>query len=212
MNTPDALLFISSHCPHCPSVLAGLAELLKRGVIGRLEVVNLELRPEIAREIGVRAVPWLRLGPFELTGARTVGELETWARRTQSDEGMSEAFHDLLKQGGLAQVLQLIQTEPTRLAALLPIVANPEASLNVKLGVGVVFEEFAGSGALSSLAADLGALTRHTDARVRADACHLLSLTRVDAARAWLEACLRDADPEVREIAAESLQTLGEQA
>ena len=212
MNTPDAMLFISTHCPHCPSVLAGLAELLKRGVIGRLEVVNLELRPEIAREMGVRAVPWLRLGLFELTGARTVGELETWARRTQSDEGMSEAFHDLLKQGGLAQVLRLIQAEPTRLAALLPIVANPEASLNVKLGVGVVFEEFAGSDALSSRAAALGALTRHSDARVRADACHLLSLTRGDEARAWLEACLRDSDPEVREIAAESLQTLGAQA
>ncbi len=212
MNTPDAMLFISTHCPHCPSVLAGLAELLKRGVIGRLEVVNLELRPEIAREMGVRAVPWLRLGLFELTGARTVGELETWARRTQSDEGMSEAFHDLLKQGGLAQVLRLIQAEPTRLAALLPIVANPEASLNVKLGVGVVFEEFAGSDALSSRAAALGALTRHSDARVRADACHLLSLTRGDEARAWLEACLRDSDSEVREIAAESLQTLGAQA
>lgn len=212
MNTPNAMLFISTHCPHCPSVLAGLAELLKRGVIGRLEVVNLEHRPEIAREMGVRAVPWLRLGLFELTGARTVGELETWARRTQSDEGMSEAFHDLLKQGGLAQVLRLIQAEPTRLAALLPIVANPEASLNVKLGVGVVFEEFAGSDALSSRAAALGALTRHSDARVRADACHLLSLTRGDEARAWLEACLRDSDPEVREIAAESLQTLGAQA
>lgn len=212
MNTPDAMLFISTHCPHCPSVLAGLAELLKRGVIGRLEVVNLEHRPDIAREMGVRAVPWLRLGLFELTGARTVGELETWARRTQSDEGMSEAFHDLLKQGGLAQVLRLIQAEPTRLAALLPIVANPEASLNVKLGVGVVFEEFAGSDALSSQVAALGALTRHNDARVRADACHLLSLSRGDEARAWLEACLRDSDPEVREIAAESLQTLGAQA
>jgi HEAT repeat protein len=60
------------------------------------------------------------------------------------------------------------------------------------------------------VAPELGALTRHADARVRADACHLLSLTHAAEARPWLQACLQDADAEVREIAAESLQTLGE--
>jgi HEAT repeat protein len=58
----------------------------------------------------------------------------------------------------------------------------------------------------------LGALTRHADARVRADACHLLSLTQAGEAGTWLQACLQDADAEVREIAAESLQTLEERA
>jgi len=209
-EAPDALLFLASQCPHCPVVLAGLSELVKRGVIGRLEVVNIEQHPQAAQALGVRSVPWLRIGPFELAGARSAAELEVWARRAVSAEGMSEAFHDLLKQGGLAQVLQLILAEPGRLSALLPIVANPEASLNVKLGVGVVFEEYAGSPALRVVVAELGALTRHADARVRADACHLLSLTHATEARPWLHACLQDEDAEVREIAAESLQTLGE--
>lgn len=212
IEAPDALLFLSSQCPHCPVVLAGLADLVKRGVIGRLEVVNLERRPQAAQSLGVRSVPWLRIGPFELTGAQTAAELEVWARRAVSSEGMSDAFHDLLKQGGLAKVLALIQAEPARLASLLPIVANPEASLNVKLGVGVVFEEYAGNPTLRALVADLGGLTRHADARVRADACHLLSLTQAAEARPWLFACLQDGDAEVREIASESLQTLGEQA
>jgi HEAT repeat protein len=152
------------------------------------------------------------MGPFELTGARSPAELEVWAQRAVSAEGMSDAFHDLLKQGGLAQVLALIQAEPARLAALLPIVATPEASLNVKLGVGVVFEDYAGSPGLRALVDGLGALTRHADARVRADACHLLSLTQAGEAGTWLQACLQDADAEVREIAAESLQTLEERA
>jgi HEAT repeat protein len=208
MNAPDALLCLSSQCPHCPAVLAGLSDLVKRGVIGRLEAVNLEQHPEVAQALSVRSVPWLRIGPFELTGARTAAELAVWAQRAVSGEGMSDAFHDLLKQGGLAQVLALIQAEPARLSALLPIVANPEASLNVKLGVGVVFEEYAGSPDLRALTADLGALTRHADARVRADACHLLSLTLAADARPWLQARLHDNDAEVREIAAESLQTL----
>ncbi|OYY94068.1 MAG: hypothetical protein B7Y41_09045 [Hydrogenophilales bacterium 28-61-23] len=211
-QAPDALLFLASQCPHCPLVLAGLSELVKRGVIGRLEVVNIERQPQAARALGVRSVPWLRIGPFELAGVRTVAELEVWARRAVSAHGISDAFHDLLKQADLAQVLRLIQAEPSRLAALLPIVANPEASLNVKLGVGVVFDDYAGKPGLVALAPELGALTRHADARVRADACHLLSLTQAHEARLWLRLCLTDADAEVREIATESLQALGETA
>lgn len=207
-QAPNALFFLSSQCPHCPVVLAGLSDLVKRGVIGRLEVVNLEQHPQDAQALNVRSVPWLRIGPFELTGARTAAELETWAHRAVSAEGMSDAFHDLLKQGGLAQVLALIQADPARLSALLPIVANPEASLNVKLGVGVVFEDYAGSPDLLALVDDLGALTRHADARVRADACHLLSLTPAEAARPWLQAGLQDVDADVREIAAESLNVI----
>jgi HEAT repeat protein len=208
-QTPDALLFISSQCPHCPAVLSALADLLKRGLIGRLEAINIESHPESAQAQGVRSVPWLRMGLFQLTGARSTAELEIWARRAVSADGISDAFHDLLKQADLAQVLQLIQAEPTRLAALLPIVANPEASLNVKLGVGVVFEEFAGQPALRQLVADLGELTQHEDARVRADASHLMSLTQMAEAQPWLLARLQDENAEVREIAAESLQALG---
>lgn len=207
-NTPDAVLFLASQCPHCPVVLAGLSDLVKRGVIGQLQVVNIEQHPEAAQARGVRSVPWLRIGPFELTGARTLAELEVWARRAVSDAGMSDAFHDLLKQGGLAQVLELIAAEPARLAALLPIVANPEASLNVKLGIGVVFEDYAGKPDLQALVEPLGALTRDVDARVRADACHLLSLTQTSAALPWLRNALQDSAPDVREIAAESVQTL----
>jgi len=204
-TSPDALLFISSHCPHCPAVLAGLSDLVKRGVIGRLEVVNSEIHPEAAAAQSVRSVPWLRLGPFELAGARSAGELETWAKRASEPQGMADAFHDLLKTGGLGQVLALVAAEPARLADLLSIVANPEASINVRLGAGVVFEDYAGTPALQALIPALGELSAHMDARVRADACHYLGLSGGDAARPWLEARLEDADADVREIAREGL-------
>lgn len=93
---PDAQLFLSSHCPHCPAILAAAAELVKRGAFGRLEVVNLEVHPEAGD--GVRSLPWLRLDPFTLTGARSAAELEIWVRRVAAPEGMAEACHDLLAQ------------------------------------------------------------------------------------------------------------------
>ncbi|MEW5788743.1 MAG: HEAT repeat domain-containing protein [Pseudomonadota bacterium] len=205
---PDALLFLSGQCPHCPAVLAGLGELLKRGLLGRLEAVNLEAQPGAAADLGVRAVPWLRLGPYVLSGTRNPAELETWARRAADPAAMADAFHDYLKQGNAARVLIMVGEDPARLAHLLPILANPDASLNVRLGAGMVLEEHAGSPALAALLPGLADLVLNADARVRADAAHVLGLTRAAAARPELERLLGDADAEVREIAADGLASL----
>lgn len=205
---PDAKLVLSSHCPHCPSMLQALTELVKQGHIGRLEVVNLEARPELAHELGIRSVPWIRIGAFELPGLRGREELLDWIDRAGRPDGMTDYFHALLRDGHLAQVLETLQRQPDVLAALLPIVANPEASINVRIGAGAAFEEFAGQPPMLALTDHFGRLTGHDDARVRADACHYLSLTRSPAARPYLERCQQDDDGMVREIANESLEAL----
>ena len=208
MPAPDALLLLSSHCPHCPAVLAALADLLKQGAIGKLEAVNLEQRPEVGQALGVRSVPWIRLGRIELAGAHSKGELADWAGKADSEAGVADWFHNLLKEGQLPRVQAAIEAEPSLLAAVLPIVGNVDASLNVRLGAGVLLENFAGSEALRALLPRLAELSRHDDARVRADACHYLGMSGDASARTWLQARLDDVDPDVREIAAESLESL----
>jgi len=208
MSAPDALLLISTPCPHCPTVLAALADLVKQGAIGRLEVVNLERHPEIAQTYGVRSVPWVKLGVIELAGLRSKQELTEWMAKAGTEAGMADYFHLLLKEGQMPKALALIQQDPSQLAALLSIVGNPEAGLNVRLGAGVLLEEFADSDTLRALLPRLGGLSTHTDARVRADACHYLGLTASCEAHPWLEARAKDEDADVREIAAESLEAL----
>lgn len=208
MPAPDALLLISTHCPHCPAMLSALADLVKQGTIGRLEVVNLEQRPEVGQTLGVRSVPWLRIGGVELAGVRSKAELADWAGKAGSEAGMADYFHLLLKEGQLPRAQALIEADPTLLAAMLPIVGNVDASLNVRLGAGVLLENFAGSDTLRALLPRLGELSQHPDARVRADACHYLGLTGDAAAKSWLDARLDDDDADVREIAAESLDSL----
>ncbi|WP_296753475.1 HEAT repeat domain-containing protein [Thiobacillus sp.] len=208
MSAPDALLLLSTHCPHCPAVLAALADLLKQGTLGRLEAVNLEQHPEVGQALGVRSVPWVRIGRIELAGVHTKAELAEWAAKADSEEGLADYFHMLLKQGQLPRAQAMIEAEPALLAAVLPIVGNVDASLNVRLGAGVLLETFAGSDTLRTLLPQLGTLSQHADARVRADACHYLGLTGEAAARPWLDARTTDDDADVREIAAESLDRL----
>ncbi len=208
MSAPDALLLISTHCPHCPAMLAALAELVKQGTIGRLEAVNLEQRPEVGEALGVRSVPWLRIGRIELAGVHSKTELAEWAAKADSEAGVADWFHLLLKEGQLPRAQAVIEAAPALLAAVLPIVGNVEASLNVRLGAGVLLEHFAGSDTLRALLPRLGELSQHADARVRADACHYLGLTADAGAEPWLEARVNDEDADVSEIAAESLQAI----
>ena len=208
MPAPDALLLLSTHCPHCPAMLSALADLVKQGVLGRLEVVNLEQHPEVGQALGVRSVPWVRIGRIELAGQHTKAELAEWAAKAGSEAGLADWFHLLLKEGQLARAQAAIEADPALLAAVLPIVGNVEASLNVRLGAGVLLEEFADSDTLRALLPRLGELSQHADARVRADACHYLGLTGDAAAKPWLEMRVADDDADVREIAAESLEAL----
>lgn len=208
MSVPDALLLISTACPHCPTALAALSDLVKQGVVGKLEVVNLEAHPEVAQTLGVRSVPWVKIGVIELAGLRSQAELTEWATKAGTEAGMADYFHLLLKEGQMARVLALLHADSRQLAAVLPIVGNVDASLNVRLGAGVLLEAFAQSDALRALLPRLGELSTHADARIRADASHYLGLTGTASARIWLEVRLNDDDADVREIAAESLAAL----
>ncbi|MBI5937745.1 MAG: HEAT repeat domain-containing protein [Betaproteobacteria bacterium] len=208
MTAPNATLMISSHCHHCSNVLAALTDMVKQGIVGQLTVVNVERHPELADAKHVRSVPWVSIGQFEFTGAQSAAELRAWAERAKSEEGWADYFHQLLKDGQAAQVVELVQAAPERLVAVLPIVENPEASLNVRLGAGLLMEAFAGSAALKVLTARLGEMAGDPDARIRADACHYLGMSGSAEARPYLEARIDDPDAEVREIAQESLAAL----
>lgn len=202
---PDALLLLATACPHCPAVLEGLGALLKEGMIGRLEAVNLAAHPEFAQALGVRTVPWTRIGPFELEGALTPAELRFWADAASKPEGMKTYFFQMLKNGRRDKVERAIRTEPQRSMVFAELMRDPESSMAVRLGISAVLEEFHGTGLTDALIPGLAELSRNADALTRADACHFLSLIGGDAVAPHLRACLDDEDSEVREIAQEAL-------
>lgn len=204
---PDALLFLAPGCPHCPAVLEGLAQLLKEGVIGSLEAVNLAVHPERAQALGVKTVPWLRLGIFELEGMQSPAELRRWAEGAAAPETLAGYFHDLLISGRRQKVEDLLKLDPAHFKALPRLLADPASSMAVRMGIAAVLEEFQGSGLAHVIIDDLGELARHADALTRADACHFLTLIGGEAAIPYLRACLEDSDAQVREIAQEALET-----
>jgi hypothetical protein len=201
-------MLLGTHCPHCPSVLGSLTEMVKQGVISKLEVVNLEQRPETARELGVRSVPWVRIGQFEFSGLHSKAELQSWAELAGTEQGMTKYFEQLLGAGEVMRVLGMISKDHSLLHALIGLISDADARINARIGAGVVMEDYEGRPELLALIPELGELTRHADARVRSDACHYLSLTHDASVKQYIEPLLDDEDEEVREVAEESLAEL----
>lgn len=209
-SPPEALMLLGTHCPHCPSVLGSLSELVKQGVIARLEVVNLEQRPETGRELGVRSVPWVRIGLFEFSGLHSKAELQSWAEQAGTEQGMTKYFEQLLGDGEVMRVLGMISKDHGLLHALIGLVSDADVKINARIGAGVIMEDYEGKPELLALIPELGELTRHADARVRSDACHYLSLTHDDSVKQYIEPLLDDEHEDVREVAEESLAELNE--
>lgn len=207
---PDVLLLVGSNCPHCSAVLSILSDLVKLGRIATLEVINLEKRPDIADRENVRTVPWIRIGWFELEGLHSRVELEHWVENSSTSDGAIAYLSEVLASGRVNKVLGILQNKPLLVAYLLELLADADAGINVRLGLGVIIEELASTDMFKAYIPKLGELSQHLDARVRSDACHYLSLTNNREAIPYIKALLDDESIEVREVASESLEVLND--
>ena len=207
---PDVLFLMASGCPcpHCSNVLQGLTQLVHEGTIGRLEVVNVTAFPDRAEVLGVDTIPWVRIGPFELEGMLSLAELREWLGRKDNEEGMAAYFEYLLASGRREKVVRIVRRQPERMSALIRLLGGGKTTLHVRLGIGAVLEELQGTEAVRSVVQELGRPTTHGDARVRGDACYLLTFTHTTEAVPYLTACRQDLDKDVREIAKEALEVL----
>ncbi len=188
--------------------MQSLSELVKQAEIGRLEIINISVHTEISTRLGVRSVPWMRIGQFELTGSYTATELNNWISKAASGTGRADYLSELLAHQQLDKALDLARQEPAMLQAVMELIAAPDTPMVTRIGVGAIMEELTDSEALESLVDQLGELTYSEEANIRADASHYLGLSGSKSALPWLQARLQDAHEHVREIALDSLERL----
>jgi len=142
-SSTSILMLMGKQCAYCGPMMQILTELMKAGELAELRIVNIEENPELARQLGVRSVPWLQIGPFELQGARSRQEIVLWLQRASNFEGMTEYLDEVLAEGNIGYANKLIQQYPQALENVIALMADPHAKINVSLGMGVIIEEMA---------------------------------------------------------------------
>lgn len=205
---PKALLLISSLCPHCHALETLLHERMEKGILGEFKITNIEQSPEVAKQYSVRSVPWLCLGSFIFNEALTPAELDRWIALVQTSSGQSHYIEYLLERGQLIKAIEWIENNNASLQVVIPLLANPDTKMNVRVGVGAILEHFEDTQAIRDIVPELIFLLKDSNPSVRTDACHYLSLTHSMDVMESLKAMLDDADQQVREVAQESIEDL----
>ena len=210
LKSSTVLMLMGTQCTYCGPIMQILTEMMKAGQLADLRIVNIEEDPQLAIQLGVRSVPWLQIGPFELQGSRSKQEILLWLKRASSSEGLSEYLEEVLLEGNLESANKLIQRYPQALENVIDLMADPEAKINVRLGVGVIIEDMAETESFKAVIPRLIEYLSDDDARIRGDACHYLSLTRDASYVPDIKTLLADESEEVRGIAQDSLDDLSE--
>ncbi|MCG7865060.1 MAG: HEAT repeat domain-containing protein [Candidatus Thiodiazotropha taylori] len=205
---PEVLFLLATGCHHCPMVLESLTQQLKQGDIARLEAVNIVNSPEVAQQLGVRSVPWTRIGRFELDGVLSPKEVAQWIERAALETGVADYFSESLAAQRSDKVIHWLEDSPEDLQALLELQLNDATPMAARIGIGVVMEQLEGDPRLSHALPTLVTLSRSKQANIRADVAHYLGLTHHPDARPVLLEMAKDSHPDVREIAEESLELL----
>lgn len=205
MMQPEALLLVSPGCQYCRAMHKVLDELAESKKLSKLTIVDIAEKPQVAEELGVRSVPWLRIGNFVLEGAHTPGELNKWIEASKQESGWSDYLDHLLGTGSLALAERVLKQNPEKLRALIPLAKDPETSMHVRVGIAAIFEDLQGAAEIKTLVPVLIEVAKSNDPKVRADACHLLALTGSEEAIPVLQNYAEDENPMVREIASEGI-------
>ena len=209
-SPPDAVMLLGTRCPHCPAVLKHLSELVKTGELGRLNIINFEQHPEDAQQYGVRSVPWVKIGKYELTGAQELSALRQRIKWAMKDSSLAGEFDYWLSEAQVDKAIDYINNNPESISAIIELLGDPATVLSTRIGIGVIMEEFTGTDMLKQLIPTLAELAQHDDIRIRTDSLHYLGLTHSKEAISVLEQYIDDSNNEISETAKDSLEELGE--
>lgn len=204
----DSLLLISSGCSHCPAMIENLSKLIKAGKLSRLEIVNIETDSELATELGVRSVPWFKIGEYSFDGVMSHSDLSKWVERVGNNQADIDYLAYQLENQQLRTVVSKVREHPFHLVELVPLLGDLDLPMAVRIGIGAVIEELTGDPGLEHAVPVLEQLTLSPEVQVRADACHYLGICGDPGAVPAVRALLDDESEEVSEIAAETLAML----
>lgn len=205
---PDIILAVSKGCPHCPAVKQALANMVTNGDINSFDLINIHEDEARVEQYKIRSVPWLKIGPFILYGAHSQSEIKHWYDTATDPEGIKQYISDMLDDGNLNNVLEMLRLEPELIKNFIPLIQADDSSINVRLGIGAILEDLAGSSNIQVLKDDLSGLLKHNSERVRGDAAHFISLLHDKQLIPTLVKLKDDPNPGVREVSLDSIEYL----
>lgn len=200
-------VFVSSHCPFCPHVVAALLSLAKAAPLVALNVIDGTLFTEKAASSNIKSVPTVILNnDFRWTGQVNMNEIVDVAVSGEDADFGVDTLRAIVEGGNAETVAKMMLEKGVLYAAFIDLLTDEKWS--VRLGAMVAFEYIAeGDEGLTGQAIDaLWNRFEKVDNSVKGDILHLYGESRRQDAREKLKTVLDgDYAQEVKEAAREAL-------
>lgn len=211
---PRAELFIATGCSHCPTVLSELTNQLKSGVISSLNIENIAVDNTRAAKLNIRTVPWFSFSNEDsymiFSGNYTAKEIKLWLNTSQKKDGMQEYIEHSLTTGQLMMLVQVIQIEPTVFSHIVAMLADDETSMDIRIGLDALIEQFSSSDTLKQYSNDFKKIASEDNVRLQIDALHYIALTGDINNKVFLEEKTKDQNNQIKAAAIEAIETLND--
>ena len=205
-------LFVATGCSHCPLVLNQLSEQLKKGDIAELKIINIAVDNTRADALNIRSVPWFSLANNHsymiFSGNYSAKEIQSWLKIAKSSNGMKDYIEELLSKGELMTVAQTINIQPSILSSIITMLGDEETSMDIRIGLDVLIEQFSGTEILQNYSNELKKIALCNMPRLQIDALHYIALTGDVKNKTFLKEQAENTNLQIKEAAHEAIETL----
>jgi len=208
---PGLKVLVAPGCPNCPNAVRTAVELLTRGLVAYLHVVDVTAFQEEVEELGVTSVPVTALEGLVLTGVRSAGELAGLLRSWGTPAWTEHVLASHLDEARVEAAASLL-VDGSGVTAFSALWAR--SSLATRLGLMLAAQTALERAprALDGTVATLVPLLESGETALRGDTAELLGWIGHPSAVSALHRLANDPDPELAGAAAEALENLTQDA
>ena len=137
-------------------------------------------------------------------------EIQKWLKASQTTEGMSDYIEESLSTGELMTIVQAINIQPEVLGSVIAMLGDEETSMDIRIGLDVLIEQFSKTKILQNYTSELKAIALSNIPRLQIDALHYIALTGNIENKIFLQEQAENTNPQIKEAALEAIETLND--
>jgi hypothetical protein len=204
-------VFIARACPHCPQTVRTILQVALANPLISVMIFDAQVFDKLAKEYKVLSAPTTIIDRgLSLTGALQLNDFVDLILSRGDNQYKSQALNSLVESGRFDQALSLLE-EDGGSSVFFGVWKKSTTSSRIGLMLAVEKLLATNPNALDQILQDLFPLLQSDDAALRGDTADLLGQIGKPVAIEPLRALLQDSNPDVKEIAAEAIETIEEQ-
>jgi len=212
LSSSNLILFVSPHCPNCPSVMKKMIPIVWLNPNIELTIIDVGIFPEMAEKQNIQSVPTLTYNDFKWTGLVKISEIIDVIQK-EPDQWDTGTLERMLLEGKAIQLAQTILDNGKFVQNFDSLIAHE--LLSVRLGAMVCVESIAEENRplAKTLCDQIWSLLSTDNIQVQGDLIYLIGICGSEQDLPKLEnMAARASDNEIKESISEAIESIQEQS